>query len=190
MTDRANGYEEYAEQFMHRRDTHIGPDVVREWARQLPPGTEVLELGCGHGVVSKVLVEAGLKLYAVEPSPTLLGAFRERFPDVETDCSPAEDSAFFGRAFDAIVAWGVLFLMEEEAQREVLRRAAAALRPGGRLLFTAPREKREWIDILTERPSWSLGAEVYQSLLRELGCEVSSGVTDEGGNYYYEAVKL
>jgi len=190
MADRANGYEDYAEQFMLRRDKFIGPDAVREWARRLPPGADVLELGCGHGVISVVLVEAGLKLFAVEPSPTLLRAFQERFPGVETDCSPAEESAFFGRAFDAIVAWGVLFLMEEVAQRQVLSKAAAALRPGGRFLFTAPRENGEWIDILTQRPSRSLGAEAYETLLREAGCEVSSGGKDLGGNEYYEAVKL
>ena len=38
-------------------------------------------------------------------------------------------------------------------------------------------------------PSLSLGANVYEALLRDLGLDVSSGAIDEGGNYYYEGIK-
>ena len=73
--DGANGYEEYAEIFMRARNSKIGPSVMREWASQLAPGSEVLELGCGHGVVSQVLLETGVKLSVVDASPTLLRRF-------------------------------------------------------------------------------------------------------------------
>ena len=189
MPDNANGYEEHAHDFIRRRDRRIGPDVVGHWIAQLPPGAEVLELGCGHGIVSQTLVDAGAKLYAVDASPTLLAAFRDRFPQVPTDCSPAEDSTFFARTFDAVVAWGLIFLMEEPAQRKVLTKAASALRPGGKLLFTAPNQKCTWIDVMTRRPSWSLGQDEYESLLRSLGLDVAPGEEDSGGNYYYYATK-
>jgi SAM-dependent methyltransferase len=187
--DRSNGYEKHADTYIRSRNPRIGLDVVRDWARQFTRGDEVLELGCGHGVISEVLVEARLTLFAVDASPTLLRAFHDRFPGVETDCCAAEESMFFGRTFDGVVAWGLLFLLEEDAQRFVLAKVEKALRPGGRFLFTAPREATEWIDVTTARPSRSLGAIVYEQVLRGLGLEVSSGVTDEGGNYYYYATK-
>ena len=187
--DRSNGYEKHAEAFIKSRSPGVGLDVVREWAGQFGPGSDVLELGCGHGVVSEVLVEAGLTLFAVDASPTLLRAFHERFPEVETECCAAEESTFFGRSFDGVVAWGLLFLLEEDAQRCVLARVGEALRPGGRFLFTAPREAVAWIDVMTELPSRSLGAVVYEQVLSDLGLEVSSGVVDEGGNYYYHVSK-
>jgi SAM-dependent methyltransferase len=189
MVDSSNGYERHAETLIRARNLRIGPDVVRAWAREFLPHAEILELGSGHGVISAVLIEAGSKLFAVDASPTLLRAFRQRFPGVETDCCAAEESTFFGRTFDGVAAWGLLFLLEEQAQRVLLAKVASALRPGGRFLFTAPREALDWVDVLTERPSRSLGAAEYERILRGLGLEVSSGVTDEGGNFYYDASK-
>jgi hypothetical protein len=83
----------------------------------------------------------------------------------------------------------LIFLLAETDQRLVLRRAADALRPGGRFIFTAPSEALTWKDSITEMPSLSLGAAVYEALLRDLGLQVSPGVIDEGDNYYYEAIK-
>ena len=187
--DGANGYEECAEIFMRARNPKIGLSLMRKWAGQLAPGSELLELGCGHGVVSQVLLETGIKLSVVDASATLLREFRNRFPDVEVECSTAQESALLRRKYDGVVAWGLIFLLAETDQRLVLRRAADALRPNGRLIFTAPNEAVAWKDSITEMPSLSLGATVYEALLQGLGLDVSSGVIDEGGNYYYEGIK-
>lgn len=187
--DGANGYEEYAEIFMRARNLKIGLSVMRKWASQLAPGSELLELGCGHGVVSQVLLEAGVKLSVVDASPTLLREFQNRFPDVEVECSTAQRSELLRRKYDGVVAWGLIFLLPETDQRSVLRRAADALRPNGRLVITAPNEALTWKDSITEMPSLSLGATVYEALLRDRGLDVSSGVIDEGGNCYYEGIK-
>jgi 2-polyprenyl-3-methyl-5-hydroxy-6-metoxy-1,4-benzoquinol methylase len=162
---------------------------VRRWAGTLAPGAEVLELGCGHGVIADVLIESGLIMSDVEASPSLLCAFRQRFPDVPNECAAAEESNFFGRTFDGVIAIGLLFLLPEEAQRTVLHKVASIMRPGGRFLFTAPHQEVGWIDILTCLPSRSLGAAVYELVLTESGLEVSAGVTDEGDNHYFFATK-
>jgi SAM-dependent methyltransferase len=187
MIDRSNGYEEHAERFMRWRHARIGLDVVREWARELRLGAAVLELGCGHGVVSQVLVDAGVTLYAVDASPTLLRAFQERFPAVETECAAAEESRYFNRTFDAVVAVGLVFLLPDKVQRSVLARVANALNPGGRLLFTAPQQACTWMDDLTGLESRSLGAAEYERILRERGLEILPGCFDEGENYYFSA---
>jgi 2-polyprenyl-3-methyl-5-hydroxy-6-metoxy-1,4-benzoquinol methylase len=187
--DGANGYEEHAEIFMRARNLKIGPSVMRKWASEFAPGSELLELGCGHGVISQILLEAGVKLSVVDASPTLLREFHKRFPDVEVECSTAQKSELLSRKYDGVVAWGLIFLLAETDQRSVLRRAADALRPNGRLVFTAPNEALTWTDSITERPSLSLGATFYEALLRDLGLDVSSGVIDEGGNSYYEGIK-
>jgi hypothetical protein len=56
---------------MRWRHPHIGQNVAREWAREFEPDATVLELGCGDGVISRVLVEAALTLYGLDASPRL-----------------------------------------------------------------------------------------------------------------------
>ena len=153
---------------------------MREWAHGFAPGAALLELGCGGGVISEVLVEAGLTLYAVDASPTLLAAFHERFPAVETECATAEESAFFHRSFDGVIAVGLMFLLPEDAQRIVLAKVANVLRPGGKFLFTAPRQMCTWMDALTKRESLSLGAEQYVAVLRGWGWKLRPGVWTRG----------
>ena len=56
MPDPSNGYEANAEEFMRCRSPRIGQSVVRDWAKSFAPGTQLLELGCGDGVMTEVLV--------------------------------------------------------------------------------------------------------------------------------------
>jgi 2-polyprenyl-3-methyl-5-hydroxy-6-metoxy-1,4-benzoquinol methylase len=79
--DKSNGYEEVAETFMKVRDTWIGPTTVRRWSRILPRGCSVLELGCGHGVVSQALIDEGFDVYGIDASAKMIEAFRKRFPN-------------------------------------------------------------------------------------------------------------
>lgn len=186
MDDRSNGYEAKALEFHH--DPSIGPDVVRAWTRSLAPGAAVLELGCGDGSpISQVLVDAGLELHAVDASPTLLARFRRRFPGVPTECAAVEDSALFGRTFDAALAWGLLFLLTPVTQARLIARVGDVVVPGGRFLFTAPAERCAWIDVLTGRESSSLGQDAYTRLLQAAGFELIGTSSDRGDNYYYSA---
>lgn len=66
---------------------------------------------------------------------------------------------------------------------------AAALKPGGRLLFTAPRKVCVWDDLLTGRPSISLGAEAYRLIMTDSGLYLAGEHIDESDNHYYEAYK-
>ena len=83
-----------------------------------------------------------------------------------------------------------MFLLPDDSQRDLLGRMASALKPGGRLLFSAPREVGVWHDLLTGRRSSSLGAEAYRHILAGSGLQLIGDRIDEGGNHYYEARKL
>src|SRR5687768_3741370 len=186
--DRSNGYEAAASEHIARRRT-IGADRVRAWARSLPPKPAVLDLGCGDGrPISIALIDERCTVYGVDAAPSMVAAFRRRFPDAQVVCEPAEESSFFGRSFDGIVAWGMMFLLSENPQREVIRRAASALNAGGRFLFTSAKQSDTWTDAVTGRPSVSLGADAYRSLLSGVNLDVIDEYVDEGENYYYDAV--
>lgn len=194
--DASNGYESIADIFIARRGTRpavgdaIGAATIRAWADALPPGATALDLGSGPGEPStRVLRDAGLSTYAVDASPTMVAAFRERFPDVPIECNTVEASDFFGRKFDGVIAWGLLFLLDATAQAHVIHKVGRALNRGGRFLFTAHKEPLEWLDAMTGRRSQSLGAQIYERLLREAGMSWVGEALDEGENHYYFAEK-
>jgi 2-polyprenyl-3-methyl-5-hydroxy-6-metoxy-1,4-benzoquinol methylase len=187
--DRSNGYESAAAEFMrHRAASRVGVDTVRAWARSLPNGAAVLDLGCGAGVpVAEALDHDGLLIHGIDASPTLVAAFRQRLLHAPVACETIADSGFFDRTFDGVVAVGLLFLLPAEEQRAAIRKVAAALNPGGRFLFTAPVQMCSWTDLLTGRESWSLGREAYRAALADAGLTVVGENADEGGNHYYDA---
>src|SRR3954468_3104076 len=188
--DRSNGYEAIAGRFLSARNPRIGVATLREWCRSLPRGGSVLDFGCGPGVpVTQTLAAEGFVVAGVDASPTMVAAFRERFPEAAVACSPVEESDFFGRPFDGIVAVGLLFLLPADVQVVVLQKAARALRSGGRLLFTSPAEAITWRDVQTGLESRSLGREAYLGILTDAGLMPTGEASDEGDNHYYFALK-
>jgi len=119
----------------------------------------------------------------------MVAAFRRRLPQASVACEAVEDSPFFGRTFDGILAWGVVFLLPAASQRALFGRIRSALNPEGSFLFTSPARPSTWADALTGRQSMSLGSEVYRDVLSNAGLVVVREHLDEGGNHYYETVK-
>jgi 2-polyprenyl-3-methyl-5-hydroxy-6-metoxy-1,4-benzoquinol methylase len=109
MTDPSNGYEGVAAEFLAGRgrapSTAVGAREVRDWARTLLPGAAVIDVGCGPGLpITNVLVSEGLDVYGIDASPSLVEAFRQNFPSIPVACESVQDSLFFNRMFDGVVA--------------------------------------------------------------------------------------
>ena len=195
MTDLSNGYEGVAAEFLAGRgrapSTAVGTRAVREWAQTLPPEANVIDLGCGTGLpITKVLVSEGLKVYGVDASPSFVEAFRRNLPEIPVACESVLDSGFFNRTFDAVIAWGLMFLLLPNEQRQLIQKMADILVPHGRLLFTssAGTEPLVWKDAMTGLESRSLGAVEYRKLLSEAGLCVTREYEDEGQNHYFDAL--
>lgn len=175
---------------MSIRSKSIGVATVRNWAKSLPPSGSILDLGCGHGMpISKALLDEGITVYGIDASPSLIAAFRSRFPNALVECSTIEDSQFFARKFDGIVAWGLMFLLVADVQATLIHKVALALRPGGRFLFTAPHQACEWLDNLTGQKSSSLGSATYRKIVESEGLALVGETEDEGLNHYYLVCK-
>ena len=189
--DPSNGWEDVAGELVAAREqSSIGVEVVRAWARHLPGGAAILDLGCGAGVpISQSLLEAGFTIYGIDASPTLVAEFHRRFPQMSVACEPVETSAFFDRTFDGVVAIGLMFLLPADVQRSLIFRVAAALNADGHFLFTSPAQRCEWTDVMTGRESRSLGRDAYITLLTEAGLALVGNYTDEGESYYFHALR-
>jgi SAM-dependent methyltransferase len=194
MIDRSNGYEGVAAEFLagrgRGRSTGVGVRAVRNWAQAIPRGASVIDLGCGPGFpITEVLVREGLRVFGLDAAPTYVDAFRRNLPDTPVVCEPVEDSSFFNRTFDGVLAWGLIFLLSPEAQRRLIQRVSEVLAPGGRFLFTSEAAPMSWNDSMTGLESRSLGAEEYRRQLFAAGLSVANEYEDEGQNYYYDAFK-
>jgi SAM-dependent methyltransferase len=168
----------------------MGEKEVRRWAKGLPTKSSVIDLGCGPGFpLAAALVEEGLDVYGVDGSPTFVAEFQRNLPGIPILCEAVQDSGMFDRTFDAVLAWGLMFLLNVEDQNRLIERFSKILVPGGRLLFTSPATSGNWIDAMTDLESVSLGAEQYRKLLDASGLTISHEYEDEGENHYFDAFK-
>jgi 2-polyprenyl-3-methyl-5-hydroxy-6-metoxy-1,4-benzoquinol methylase len=189
--DAAQAYERNAAGFLAARDrSAVGTRVIASWAGTLPRGASIIELGCGGGYpVSQTLIDAGLKLHAIDGSATLCKTFGNRFPTVPLQCARVQDCDFFARQFDAAIAIGLLFLLQEDEQADLIKRLSGVVQPGGRLLITAPLETGCWNDLNTGISCQSLGQRRYEAILADAGFEQIDHFDDIGANNYYNAVR-
>lgn len=107
--DPANGYEASASGFIAARSA-IGSAVVRMGAN-----VAAWRSGPRSGLRAWVSHHTDprwsrLTVFGLDALPALLAELRARLPGVNTACAAAENSDFFGRTFDGLAAWGLIFL--------------------------------------------------------------------------------
>jgi SAM-dependent methyltransferase len=94
-------------------------------------GGLVLELGCGSGLLTRYLIEAGHRVVATDASPAMLALARETAPGAEVWQLVLPDDPL--PECEAVISVGHVFsyLSDEAAIERALAAAAEALRPGG-----------------------------------------------------------
>jgi SAM-dependent methyltransferase len=103
------------------------PPALIEAITSSSPAT-ALDVGCGTGVVGRLLQEAGCRVLGVDPDERSAAYARSRGLDVEVSTFETWDPA--GRTFDAVVAGRTWHWIDPSAGAA---KAATALNPGGRL---------------------------------------------------------
>lgn len=191
-TNSIDAYEANATDFLQHRDrSNIGIQTAQRWARSLKPGTKTIEIACGGGIpVTQTLLDARLKLWAIDSSPSLVKIFKQRFPEVPVQCASVLESDFFGLRFEAAISIGLIFLLQEADQIKMLERVSSHLEPGASFLFTAPVETASWTDLNTGLSCVSLGQDAYQAAFREFGFNLVDCHQDSGKNNYYQLEKI
>jgi ubiquinone/menaquinone biosynthesis C-methylase UbiE len=96
----------------------------------LRPGLRVLELGCGTGGVTRLLLARGVAVTAVDGSERMLSRARRRAPGAEFFCSRLEEFEPTG-SFDRVVFAFVLHELSAPDRRATLSAARRVVTPGG-----------------------------------------------------------
>ncbi len=93
------------------------------------PGERILDLGCGDGVLTERLVEAGASVVGVDTSPEMIAAARAKGLDARLMDAASID--FVGE-FDAVFSNAVLHWVKNASG--VAKAVYRALKPGGRFV--------------------------------------------------------
>jgi SAM-dependent methyltransferase len=115
------------------------PAIVALLRRNPVPVRRVVDVGCGAGVTTRALTDAGFDTLAIDPSAALLEHARRAAPAARFVESSAYDAPL--EACEAILAVGEPLTYHEPdvdadgRVRQFFRKAARALAPGGLLVF-------------------------------------------------------
>lgn len=93
------------------------------------PGERILDLGCGDGVLTEKIAQAGAEVVGIDTSADLLTAARQRGLDARS--MDAQQLAF-NSEFDAVFSNAALHWMKRPA--DVVAGVSRALKPGGRFV--------------------------------------------------------
>lgn len=112
--------------------SQLAGDTFLHWLAP-PPGLNWLDVGCGNGAFTELLVArcAPVAVHGIDPSPEQIAWARTRLPGgaVQFEVGDAQALPYAGRAFDAAVMALVIFFVPDPAKG--VAEMARVVRPGG-----------------------------------------------------------
>ena len=130
----AAGYDVVAERYLEWSGKRPSGPRLRWLSKALeliPPGAEVLELGCGAGIPMTAALAEGRRVTGVDISATQIELARRNVPAatfLQADMTTLE---FPAGSFDAVTAFYSLTHVPRDEQGPLLEQIARWLRPGG-----------------------------------------------------------
>lgn len=121
-------YDREAGAYAGWRDGAPLPKVFLRFAAALPPGAEVLDLGCGGGWAARALRDRGHAVTALDASAALLAGLAGE-PHIQTVLGDFRDLPA-GERFDALWSSFALQHAPRAEMPAILAHVAATLRPG------------------------------------------------------------
>ncbi len=161
----------------YRPWSDAGGSVVRRWflsetLDRIPPGSDVLELGCGPGVDAVALAN-GRRYTGVDISPVMLSIAEEHVPSGTFRCHDLTSLQLPAGSFHGVVALYVFGHLSAAEHRPTFARVYRWLRPGGVFCSSFPTGsgddsiQEDWLGV----PMFfgGIGRDATEASLRQIG---------------------
>jgi SAM-dependent methyltransferase len=181
-----DGYDQIAERYLawvraERSDVRMR--YTQRLLDTLPPGAEVLDLGCGAGGPTTKALAARFYLTGVDLSPRSIALARQHVPGARFLQANMAELDLPASSLDGVAAFYSLIHLPRDHHPALLARIASWLRPGGVLVATlgAHGMEGDLDDFLGARMYWSsFDGEANRRLVEEAGLQIESArVEDE-----------
>jgi len=141
--------------YQHRALTE-GPAVQRFWhfakkmaiSRLLPPvpGDFALDIGCGSGVISGHLAQAGADVLAVDGNSDAIAFAEGQYgsPSTEFRLGLVDEDFHVDRPVDKVYCLELIEHIHYPQARLLLDHARSVMRPGGQIFLTTPNYRSAW----------------------------------------------
>ncbi len=119
--------------------TQAMPGIIAHLQQTIPPGSLILDIGCGAGNSTRALTDAGYQTLGIDPSPDLFALARQAAPAARFQAGSAYDVTLDPchaiLAINEPLTYHAPDVDADALLQSFFRNAAAALPPTGQLIF-------------------------------------------------------
>lgn len=158
---------------------------------KIHPETKVLDLCCGSGQATQVLVQYSQDVTGLDASPLSLNRARQNVPQAEYVEAFAEEMPFPDNQFDLVHTSVALHEMKPDQRLQILKEVYRVLKPSGVFTlvdFHAPTNPLFWpglslfLLLFETETAWHLLKTNLAGLLEDTGFKMSDGTLYAGGS--------
>jgi len=147
-------YQQLADEYEQRTEAlhDVTVAAVDGLTKFLPPQAELLDVGCGTGLATRLLLDRGYKMTAIEYSENMVAHARRRNPEAEI--INGDYLATDLPRFQGMIALAFIHLFPRRQANEVLARMHSQLQPGG-VLYTGTTDNQQSSEGLVLKADYS-----------------------------------
>jgi demethylmenaquinone methyltransferase/2-methoxy-6-polyprenyl-1,4-benzoquinol methylase len=157
----------------------------------ITPEMKVLDLCCGSGQATEILVQYSQHVTGLDASPFAIARAKHNVPQAEYVVAFAEAMPFPDGQFDLVITSTALHEMESKQLRQILKEVQRVLKPGGCFVpidFHTPSNWLFWpplalfLWLFETETAWQLLKTDLNALLAEVGLSVCHSHFYAGGS--------